>query len=272
MRSEFIVFSLLFVLFSAAAVVPAEAQESGNFPVREAGSPTAAELLNWREVFVYNVKYSFFTLGKVRIELTDTLYHGEPAWKLSGIITSNSGIPFVGREENHYNSLFRIVDGEPREMVYWKDNMDEGKKNEDRYVYNYQKRKVYAFGEGKVLDTLDLDLPATSGPLIFFLSRMHAGQDLDSRLFIYLDEEQGTIDMKYTRQRDEREYEAFEQPVNTFFAEGDANINGPFGFSGAFKAWFANDELRIPLEAHVKVWLGNVKVRLIEYKKELRNE
>lgn len=261
-----------YLILACSLASPLQAQESDNFEIREHGSPTAGELLDWHEVFTYNVKYSFFTLGKVRVEVTDTLYHGEPAWKLSGVITSNPGIPFVGKEENHYNSIFKIEDGEPKELVYWKDNVDEGEFDEDRYIYDYDLEKVYAFKDGEPIDTLDLKRPATSGPLIFFFSRLHAGRDIDSQIFIYLDEEQGTIDMEYTRQQEEREYEAFEEPVSAFYAKGNADIDGPFGFSGAFKAWFANDDLRIPLEAHVKVWLGNVKVRLIDYKKELRNE
>ncbi len=270
MKYFYILITYLFLNVCASPAL--QAQGSINFEAVEDGSPTSQELLQWREVFTYNVKYSFFTLGKVRVEVTDTLFHGEPAWKLSGIITSNPGIPFVGKEENHYNSIFRIEDGVPKELVYWKDNVDDEKFNEDRYIYNYERQKVYAFKEGEPVDTLSLETPATSGPLIFFFSRLNAGQKVDSRIFIFLDEEQGTIDMEYTRKRDERKYEAFDEPINTFFAEGDADIDGPFGFRGAFKAWFANDKLRIPLEAHVKVWLGNVKVRLIDYKKELRNE
>lgn len=246
--------------------------QHNEYTIREEGSPTAREVLSWHEVFTYEVRYSFFNLGTVRIEVTDTLYHGEPAWHLSGVITSNPGIPFVGKEENHYNSIFTIDDGRPRERVYWKDNVDEQQFNEDRYVYNYDLKKVFAFRKGEATDTLDLEQPATSGPLIFLFSRLHAGQHIDSRLYIYLDEEQGHIDMEYTHRQDDREYAPFQYPVDAYYATGHADIDGPFGFSGNFKAWFANDDLRIPLEAHVKVWLGNVKVRLIEYNKEVRNE
>lgn len=233
--------------------------------------PSADELLRWSEEFTYEVKYSFFKLGTVRVVIEDTLYKGEKAWELSGIITS-SGIPFVGKEENHYNSIFRIENGTPKELVYWKDDYDDEKLNEDRYVFDYDLNNVYAFREGEILDTLDLEQPATSGPLVFMFSRMLAGSQTDNQLFIYLDEKKGTIDMDHTGRQEMREYDAFEQPVNSYYSEGDADIDGPFGFRGRFKAWFGTDSLRIPLEAHVKVWLGNVKVRLIDYKKELRNE
>lgn len=240
--------------------------------IRADEGPAAAELLRWREVFIYEVKYSFFKLGEVRVEVTDTLYNGEPAWRLTGIITSAPGIPFVGREENHYSSIFRIEDGRPKELVYWKDDVDDENMNEDRYIFDYGLQKVYAFREGEVLDTLDLERPATSGPLVFIFSRRLAGEGTTSRTYIYLDEKKGILDMEHTRRMENREYDAFEQPVTGFYSEGDANFDGPFGFRGNFKAWFAIDSLRIPLEAHVKVWLGNVKVRLIDYQKELRNE
>lgn len=229
-------------------------------------------LLKWHEVLTYEVKYSFFKLGEARIEVTDTLYRGEPAWHIRGIITSAPGIPFVGREENHYNSIFRVIDGSPTELVYWKDDVDDEEFSEDRYVFDYERQRVYAFKRGEPRDTLDLEQPATSGPLIFMFSRLIAGREADSRVFIYLDERKGTIDMKYSAGLESRSYKAFENPVEAFYADGYADINGPFGFRGDFEAWFADDALRIPLEARVKVWLGNVKVRLIDYKKELRNE
>ncbi|MDX1617668.1 MAG: DUF3108 domain-containing protein [Balneolaceae bacterium] len=237
---------------------------------KQSTGPAVSELLRWREEFTYEVRYSFFNLGRVQVVMTDTLFNGRPAWQLSGIITS-SGIPFVGREENHYNSIFRVDAGKPKELVYWKDDFDDNKPNEDRNIFDYEMGKVYAFDEGEAADTLDLEEPATSGPLVFLFSRMLAGSQTTSRLFIYLEDQKGTIDMKHTATRDFREYDAFEEEVNTYYSEGDADIDGPFGFRGRFKAWFGTDSLRVPLEAHVKVWMGNVKVRLIDYKKELRN-
>lgn len=265
-------FICLCIAVFSLTVPPAGAQSESTLIIREESGPDAIELLKWDETFRYEIRYSFFKLGEATVTVSDTVYKEQPAWHLQGIITSAPGIPFVGREENHYNSIFRIVDGKAIELVYWKDDIDDDSLNEDRYLFDYEVDSVYAFKEGEPVDTLYLEQPATSGPLIFFFSRLSAGQQKDSRIFIYLDEEMGTIDMKYTRERQDRSYKAFEQPVRTFFSSGHADINGPFGFRGDFKAWFANDELRIPLEAHVKVWLGNVKVRLIDYKKELRNE
>lgn len=264
-----LLFIFIFIFLRASFATAQSAKNS----MQENNNPSISGLLKWHEVFTYEVKYSFIKLGEIKVEvINNTLYRGEQAWHLRGIIKSAPGIPFVGREENHYHSIFQVVDGAPRELVYWKDNVDEGQMNEERYLYDYDSLNVYVYKNGEMVDTLDLEQPATSGPLMFFFSRLHAGEQISSRTFIYVDEQKGAIDMEYTLKTDEREYKAFENPITTFYAEGEADFKGPFGFGGDFKTWFSDDNLRLPVEAHVKVWLGNVKVRIIDYKKELRNE
>lgn len=246
--------------------------QPGQGKLREDSPPTIEELLEWHEFFRFEVKYMFMKLGEVEVEVVnDTLYRGYDAWHLRGVIRS-SGLPLTGDEENHYHSIFNVKDGQPRELVYWKDNVDEEIYDEERFEYNYRDDKVYAFKEGEPTDTLELKTPATSGPLVFFYSRMRAGSVDTSQVNIYLEGDQGIIDLWSTTRIDERGYDAFEDDVDTYYSEGDADINGPFGFRGRFRSWFVDDPLRIPVESRLKVWIGNVKVRLIEYKREKWDE
>lgn len=234
--------------------------------------PTMNELLKWEEVFTYEVRFSIFKLGEVETTIVkDTTYQGKKAWWLRTIITSNSKIPFVGKEENHYNTFMVETDSLPHTVLYWTDNVDEGEFNEERYQFDYENEKVYYFKKGTAEDTLALTEPSSSGQLIFYYSRLFAGTDNDYRLPVYLEREKGYIDGTNRSEIEMREFKAFEDPVKTFYSEGDADIDGPFGFRGKYKAWYIADDLRVPAEAHAKVWLGNVKVRLIDYKKERRN-
>lgn len=239
--------------------------QSGQLEINDNSPPTMDELLSSHELLRYEVKYTFLKLGEVELEIVnDTLYQGKRAWHFRGKITS-SGIPIVGNEENHYNSIFYLHEGKPRELVYWKDDLDSRLMNEERYEYDYEREKVYAFKEGEPTDTLDLIEPATSGPLIFFYSRLKAGMQDTSVVNIYLENEKGDIDFWFTDNTDKRRYDPFDKKIAAFYSEGDADFEGPFGFSGRFRAWVADNPLRIPVEAHLKVWLGNVKVRLIDY-------
>jgi len=233
--------------------------------------PTMDELLQWKEVFTYEVRFSFFKLGEVQTTIVrDTTYQGEKMWWLRTIITSNPGIPFVGKEENRYNTLMVESDSLPYTQLYWRDNVDEQEFDSERYVFDYENEQVYYFEKGAPVDTLELTEPSSSGQLIFYYSRLFAGTNKDYRLPVYLKQEKGYINGTNSTKIEMREYKAFEDPVKTYYSEGNADIDGPFGFRGEYKAWYIADDLRIPAEAHAKVWLGNVKVKLIDYKKILR--
>lgn len=241
-----------------------------NHPER---APTMQELLDWKEVFTYEVKYSFFKLGKVQTEIVrDTTHQGRKFWWLRTIITSNSGIPFVGKEENHYNTFMVETDSLPYTQVYWRDDVDDEEFNAERYRFDYDNGRVYYSEEGEPVDTLELSEPSSSGQLIFYYSRLFAGTGKTYRLPVYLEREKGYIVGRNTTNREKRKYKAFEEPVETYFSEGDADIDGPFGFKGEYKAWYIADDLRVPAEAHARVWLGNVKVRLIDYEKQRRQK
>lgn len=233
-------------------------------------APTESELLKWHEFFTYEVRYSLFKLGEVKVEtMGDTLYNGQQAQYLRTIITSNPGIPFVGREENHYNTIFAPTDSLPHSLVYWTDNVDDEEFDDTRYIYDYEAGKVY-MREQENRDTLAIEEPASSGQLIFHLGRLFAGTENDFTIPIYLNLEKGYISVDNTLKKEMRKYKAFDEPVETYYGEGESTIDGPFGFRGNFKSWYLADDLRVPLEAHVKVWLGNVRIKLIDYEKELR--
>jgi hypothetical protein len=233
--------------------------------------PTMDELLQWNEVFTYEVRFSLFKLGKVQTTIVkDTTYQGQKVWWLRTIIKSNSNIPFVGKEENHYNTLMVETDSLPYTKLYWTDNVDEKEFNEERYKFDYKNKKVYYFDKGVPGDTLALTEPSSSGQLIFYYSRLFAGTNKDYKLPVYLEQKKGYINGTNRPKIEMREYKAFNEPVKTYYSEGDADIDGPFGFRGKYKAWYIADDLRVPAEAHAKVWLGNVKVKLIDYQKERR--
>lgn len=233
--------------------------------------PETSDILRWHEIFTYEVRYSFFKLGEVKVEVVgDTLYNGNKSWYIRTVITSNSGIPFVGREENRYNSIFMETDSLPQSQMYWRDNVDEEEYDDIRYEFSQADMKVYAREEDGRLDTLDLEPYGSSGQMSFIIGRLYTGTETLLQLPLYISLEKGYLTITNTKRMEKREYKAFEEPVLTYYSEGQTSIEGPFGFRGEFKSWYLADNLRVPLEAHVKVWLGNVRVKIIDYKKELR--
>lgn len=263
---------LLGIVFFAGFTMHATAQNASPTYDHPNHPPDMEELLKWKEVFTYEVKFGFFKLGKVQTQIIqDTTYQGQKVWWLRTKIISNPSIPFVGHEENHYNTFFVETDSLPYTVLYWRDDIDEQEFKAERYQFDYKKQKVYYSEQGKAVDTLAVTEPSSSGQLVFYYSRLFAGTDQPYRLPVYLEDEKGYINGRNTTKTEMRKYDAFDDPVKTYFSEGDADIDGPFGFKGQYKAWYLADDLRVPVEAHAKVWLGNVKVKLIDYKKERRN-
>ena len=241
----------------------------GSTPLQ--AQPDLEELYKYKETFKYEVKYGFFKLGWVEVSLQpDTMYEGRMHKHLQTIITSNPKVPFFGTEVDYYHSFFyENEDGVPVTTKYWKDNIDENIYDDIVYEFDRENGKVYYKEEDNTRDTLDLEEPATAGHIIFYFSRLFAGSDTPSDLLVYVTKKKGAIHFQNPSKTEKREYAAFDKPVEAVLTSGTTqNIAGPFGFSGDFRAWFMNDELRVPLEARVKVFLGNAMIKLIEYTKE----
>jgi hypothetical protein len=233
--------------------------------------PSMEELFSVKETFRYEVKYGFLRLGWVNVRLlSDSLYQDQERKRLLTEIESNPSIPFVGEELDRFHSLFYVNEDDlPVESKYWKDNIDEEEYHEIEYWFDRDLGKVYYKEEDDTRDTLALEDPATSGHLIFYFSRLFAGSQEDFKLPVYVTKKKGYIYADNSLEKEKRNYEPFDEPVMTYKLEGSTeNIEGPFGFSGDFRAWFLDDDLRVPLEARVKVFWGNVIVRLIEYSRE----
>jgi hypothetical protein len=234
---------------------------------RAGTQPTIEKLLSAREQLTFSVHYGFLTLGHVYITaIYDTLYNGSPAHTFTTIIKSNPSIPFVGNKERHFHSIFKHVDGQLYGLNFWTDNVDSKEFLDSRYIFDYDARSVYVFEFEEPVDTLYLDRAADSGPLLFLITRLYAGLNERVDYPIYISNEHGDVSMDFTSRIDRLNVPAFGQ-VDAYFSSGNANVKGPFGFSGFYRAWHKKDDLRIPLEAHVRVWVGNVRVRLQEFER-----
>lgn len=255
----------LFLLFLLISSVPqAHSQKALTYDRGE--PPTLGMLMSVRERFEYKVTYSFFTVGWVQVELlSDSTYNGKPAHHLRTIIEANHKIPFVSKNLSHYENLFFTDDEYTYSYQFWRDDIHEDNPKAELIVFDREEGQVYFFEDGEPTDTLALEEPASGGDVIFIISRLFAGIEKEYRLPVYLQGDMGYVSSVSSPETELREYEAFEEPVETYQSEGHADIDGPFGFTGRFTSWFATDDRRIPLEAHVKVLFGNVKIKLTNY-------
>lgn len=231
--------------------------------------PTMEMMINAREVFRYEVTYGWFTLGWIDVQLLhDSTYNGQTAYHLQTVMKANSSNILIGKNLVHYENLFQFNEEWPYSFVFWRDDLHDNEPNRTRIIFDRDSSKVRFYEHGEFQESLDLEEPASGGDIIFYYSRMFAGEETPYELPVYIENELGKVTSKSSKKTEMREYEAFDEPVETYLSEGNADINGPFGFRGRFKSWFTTSDLRVPVEAHVKVIFGNVKVKLISYRKE----
>jgi hypothetical protein len=231
--------------------------------------PTMEMMLEAREVFEYEVRYGFFTLGWVDVELLpDTTYNGQKAYHLRTTMRSNNSVPLISKSIVNYENLFQYNEKWPYSFVFWRDDIHDEEYDRVRIVFDRDSSKVDFYERQEFQTSLELVEPASGGDIIFYYSRMFAGLEKPYRLPAYIENELGYVEASSSSETEMRSYEAFDEEIETYMSEGRADINGPFGFRGRFKSWFSTDDLRIPVEAHVKVIFGNVKVRLISYERQ----
>ena len=230
--------------------------------------PSMPDLLGLTERMTYSVHYGFLNLGTVILEeIRDTTYQKEPVYYSRTIIRSNPSIPFVGRKERHFHSIFSHNDTTAYGLNFWTDSIHDNEYLDTRYIFDYDKGMVYIYDFEELTDSLALDGPADSGPTLHLITRLYAGLDARKNYPIYISNERGDVDMQYTSKIDKVDSEAFGEKIDAYYSYGNANVKGPFGFSGAYKAWHKTNDSRIPVEAHVRVWVGNVRVKLQKYEK-----
>jgi hypothetical protein len=230
--------------------------------------PTMDMLMSVKERFVYNVRYGFLNLGEVEVELVpDTTYQGKDVYYMRTIMRANSSIPFVGSRDVHYQNFFSYNEKWPYSYLFWRDDMHSEEYERYKIEFDRENMEVRFFEKGEAMDTLALEEPASGGDVIFYFARMFAGIEESFELPVYIENEKGYVTAKSSHEIEKRSYDAFPESIDTYLTEGVADIDGPFGFRGDFKAWFATDDLRIPVETHVRIIFGNVKIRLISYER-----
>ncbi len=229
-------------------------------------APSLKMLFERHERFTYSVRYGFITIGEIEVELLpDTTYEGERVLHMKTVMRSTTRIPLLRNREYHYQNFFTYDDSTMISHYFWRDDVHEEEFYASEVRFDRARGEVLFFEHGELADTLELEEPASGGDIIFYYGRSYAGEDATYRLPVYIENDMGWVEVVNTPDTEEREYDAFPNDIVTYITEGTADIDGPFGFRGRFRAWFATDDLRLPVEAHVRILLGNVKVRLISY-------
>jgi hypothetical protein len=253
---------LLLVLASAYVLSPATDSSGTLIPSGVPGRVVLAD----EEEYVYEVSWSFFKLGTIRIKAS-TDYHAE------AFIDSYEGLPMVDLHSVHFSvmdSLFysrgsRSLD---RKGDQWS-GLDYHYDLPGKRIWidsTYQKDPYAAPTSRSLKDSLILqDVNFIDGLSIGFFPRrfVQTRQTVIAPTVLY--GKLGNTTFHFNRKVVEEDIDALDQPVRVVEVEGSTDVEGIFGMTGDFVGWFSDDSLGVPIKGKLKVMLGNVTVELIKW-------
>jgi hypothetical protein len=223
------------------------------------------------EELIYVVSYSVMNLGEVKLKVKDKkIVNGKNHYSVIAHIDSYSGIPFVNLHqiyeskinENYYSEFFRgIVKGEDLTSY-------------TEYYFDYNKSSVRVkkgrFNPSKTwTDSTGIaDKHFHDGLSIFYYARMNFGRDKTLNVPCFVNEKKVFTKINFYSEVTPVDIDAVNYEIACCRLDGETDFVSIFGLTGYFEGWFTNDEASIPVVAHMKVIIGNVKLELKKWKRE----
>lgn len=219
----------------------------------------------------YVVSYTFINLGEVKIRVKDKkTVNGKDYYNAVAYIDSYDGIPFVNLHQiyeskvnqNYYSDFFRGIVKAEEYTTY------------TEYYFDYEKSLV-RIKKGKfspkeiwIDSTTNVDKQYHDGLSIFFFARMFSGQKASMNLPCFVNEKKVSTKINFYEENIPVSISSVDYDINCVRLDGEMDFISIFGLTGYFEGWFSDDEASVPIVAHMKVILGNIKLELKSWKRE----
>ena len=257
---------LLIVIAPPPTRKPIEAKEIETLQVE---IPAENSMFQIGEELQYNVSYSFFDIGLVKMQVLDTATkNGVKIFKVKAYLDSYSGLPFIDLHQVFYSEMdgdaiaqlfVAHTTSKPQEMPY------------SKYFFDYKKNIVtYQYGvESKGYITKTGEQPITEKQLdglsLFYYARTNFRQVKKYSVPVFTTEKSYKTHFNFMNKLGSQEIDAVKYPVEIIEFDGSSDFTGVYGLTGYFRGFFSNDEAGIPIVAKMKVILGSVHIELIKW-------
>jgi hypothetical protein len=265
--SQTLLASLVVVVLLTAGVSPGVLTDALDTFVP---SPSPRTIMSAEEELVYEVSWTVFKLGTIRLRTRND--YTAKAW-----IDSYDGLPFVDLHSIYYTRMDSLL------FSLGAYSVDKGKNGWTGLQYEQDSlvqsrvivreaslrepnsppdqllvRDTINLGNRGFVDGLSIGYFARSG--VFTKKTVDVPTVLSGKL--------GTTTFRFTGKKTRERIEALDDPIRVVEIEGTTNAEGIFGMTGDFKGWFSDDDAAVPIKGKLKVLLGNVTVELIGWKRK----
>ncbi|MGA9405907.1 MAG: DUF3108 domain-containing protein [Bacteroidota bacterium] len=217
----------------------------------------------------YEVSYSFFSLGTVKIEILDTVQkNGVTVFRAKAFMDSYSGVPFVNLHWIFYSEI------DPHLYSHFFSGVNNGDSTNvsySNYSFDYLHDRV-SIEQGirqqqdsaaKETDTISSTYQ--DGLSLFYYARGNVHSSKAENVPTFVSGKKVNTYINFLNKKTSSEIDAIKYPVETVEFEGRADFVGIFGLTGGFSGWFSNDEAAVPIIAKMKVILGSVRLELVKW-------
>lgn len=225
------------------------------------------------EELVYEVKWTFIKLGRIRVQ---TLPGGGSGVYRSVAYSDSYDLPFVD---------FHAYSTSEMDSTLFSQSSSLFEKNGERWfrqIYHFDPLTRTFVTEHAYVDGLH-HLPAVSptydtlrlgferfqdGTSILYFARAHIHSRRAIAVPTLVRGKAGRTEFYLPAEQTAETIEAVSYPIRVMQLEGKAEFEGIFGLTGDFVGWFSDDAAAVPIKAKMKVILGSINIELIEWKRD----
>ena len=257
---------LLFFLFFYTDVSPKHNIEKYNFSFVSNKNLVVGEKLS------YVVKYAFFVLGRVTLEITGKEeIDNRTTYNTAAYIDSYENIPFVDIHQIYKSTVTNEYYSHFFEGIVKTDDYD----TFTDYYFRYDSTKIRVI-KGKITPrqiwtdsttNIEANKKYQDGLSIYYYARMNSGQKKSEELHGFVNEKKVTANINFYDKVEETTIDAVDYPVACVKVDGHLNFISIYGLTGYYEGWFTNDAAAIPILAKMKVMVGNITLELKEWRR-----
>jgi hypothetical protein len=222
------------------------------------------------EELVYKVSYMGIKLGEIKIISDKKIeFEGEQVYKVFAEMKSAEGIPFVklfakfeswmDETITHSHLFHSRIQDKDGDWIFETFDMDYPAKK-----LHWVKRE-----KGEVVDEMSTNINkwVNDGTSLFFFARQFTDLKKTIKVPTVVNNTIGITHLNFHCRPETVEVDDISYPVKTLYFDGRAEWEGIYGLKGYFKGWFSDDEARVPIKAQMNVYVGNVDIELVSWKR-----
>ena len=217
----------------------------------------------------YSVSFLGINLGTIGMSVLYDSTSSEDGKKIivaKSDLLSNDDIPYVKLDADFYTFMNNKMT-HSNKFISFKNDKEDTLYQESWYDYVDSNLKFIEFKKNKQLNEANIKLGTkyVDGTALYYLARRYAGIGRTIKVPTMIDTNKGLTILNLGKKEKKVEIDALDYPISTVYMDGEALWEGIYGLKGQFKGWFSNDEAAIPIVAEMNVYVGKVRIELIEW-------